>query len=568
MPTQTIRDLSMMPTVQSPLPGQFCSWLMLAAASAGMLAAPAAAQTKRATENPGWEENDPPGDPSYRIYNNADVPGWDSTTGSIEIWDSGFQGVPAAVGAKFAELNANQNGSTYQDICLIGGDDVNWAFYHRNRSGGPAVQNVSLEIASTTGTVLQTLATSNTTNTAAWDFFSGTTPFTGATGVYRFQFTTTNTGSYGNFLDGLDISVIPSVEFALTSTTSVEGEAAPNLPKISISGRIDAPIAVTVQASGGTATLGNDYQTPTGTNTWTVTIPAGTYVAEEFDIGVTVLSDSVGDNGETIDFTLAASANVYDLASTQICGAAPVQAAQHTITESADLRTIKSLISATSTPVAGDTVTFQIATTNDGPSSATSVVLSDLIPAELTATTGNGAVSQGVYDDGTGVWSIGTLGVGDTATLTVEGTVNGGNGGATITNTTSAATGDQPDPATTGDDLTEAVTVTPSADLAITKTNTPSVNAEIDQSSDGVVKGAVTSYTLIVTNNGPDAMTGAIVTDIPVAGITCPASDPVNLSGAGAPAGSFTFGDLSSGITLATLNVGDQTTIVVTCTVD
>ena len=44
-----------------------------------------------------------------------------------------------------------------------------------------------------------------------------------------------------------------------------------------------------------------------------------------------------------------------------------------------------------------------------------------------------------------------------TATLTLEGTVNVGEGSNTITNITTAATGDQLDPGTVGDDLDEAV---------------------------------------------------------------------------------------------------------------
>ena len=89
--------------------GQF----VLAAALLLPISTPALAQVNRSTDNPSWEANDPPGaNPTYRIYNNADVPGWDSTTGRIEIWDSNFLSVPAAEGLRFAELNATTNGST------------------------------------------------------------------------------------------------------------------------------------------------------------------------------------------------------------------------------------------------------------------------------------------------------------------------------------------------------------------------------------------------------------------------------------------------------------------------
>ena len=101
---------------------------------------------------------------------------------------------------------------------------------------------------------------------------------------------------------------------------------------------------------------------------------------------------------------------------------------------------------------------------------ATNVSLTDLLPSGLTPTAGNGAITQGTYDAATGLFSIGTLNVGDTAILTLEGTVDVGQGGNTITNITTAAMGDQPDPTTDGDDLEEAVVVDANADLVTVKT--------------------------------------------------------------------------------------------------
>ena len=54
---------------------------------------------------------------------------------------------------------------------------------------------------------------------------------------------------------------------------------------------------------------------------------------------------------------------------------------------------------------------------------------------------------------------MGSLASGATATLTLSGTVDVGQGGNTITNITTAANGDQVDPSTVGDDL-EAVSYT------------------------------------------------------------------------------------------------------------
>ena len=125
----------------------------------------------------------------------------------------------------------------------------------------------------------------------------------------------------------------------------------------------------------------------------------------------------------------------------------------------ADLITAKTLRSGDATPDVGDTVTFLITVANTGPSTATNVSLTDFLPIGLTPTVNNGAASQGLYNPATGVWIIGTLNDGDSVTLTLEGTVDEGQGSTTITNVATAATGDQDDPSTDGDDLTESVAV-------------------------------------------------------------------------------------------------------------
>ena len=102
------------------------------------------------------------------------------------------------------------------------------------------------------------------------------------------------------------------------------------------------------------------------------------------------------------------------------------------VDNNANLVTVKTLASGNSTPAEGDTVTFQIVVDNNGAAQATNVSLTDLLPAGLTATANNGVASQGSYDAATGVWTIGTLANGGSATLTLEGTLDAGQGGNTI----------------------------------------------------------------------------------------------------------------------------------------
>lgn len=100
---------------------------------------------------------------------------------------------------------------------------------------------------------------------------------------------------------------------------------------------------------------------------------------------------------------------------------------------------------------------------------------------------------------------------------------------------------------------------TPAVDLAIVKSNGMTT----------VVSGTSTTYAITITNNGPDAVTGAIVTDIPGSGITCPSANPVVITGSGAPSGSVNVGNLTgTGITLQTIPSGGSATLTFSCEVN
>ncbi len=107
------------------------------------------------------------------------------------------------------------------------------------------------------------------------------------------------------------------------------------------------------------------------------------------------------------------------------------------------------------TPDEGDTVTFTVTATNNGPAQASNVSIDDALPAGLTA--GTITPSQGSYTAPT--WTIGTIGCGASATLTIQATVDAGTAGSTITNTVTNVTLDQVDSDDTADDLSESVTV-------------------------------------------------------------------------------------------------------------
>ncbi len=94
------------------------------------------------------------------------------------------------------------------------------------------------------------------------------------------------------------------------------------------------------------------------------------------------------------------------------------------------------------TPAEGDTILYTIMVGNNGPAQATNVSVDDVLPVGVTAT-GTNTPSQGSYNGTT--WTIGTIDTGNSATLTIEATVDGGTGGLVITNTVTNVTADQVD---------------------------------------------------------------------------------------------------------------------------
>ncbi len=136
----------------------------------------------------------------------------------------------------------------------------------------------------------------------------------------------------------------------------------------------------------------------------------------------------------------------------------------------------------------GRDVVFTVTVRNDGPSAATGVVIDDALPAGLDYVSHTG---DGTYVPGSGAWTVGTLANGATATLRITATVTGL---AAVTNTASVAVVDQPQSRTDNDE--DHATVTPpSADVAVTKVVSDARPAVGEQ----------TTWTVTVTNNGPDA---------------------------------------------------------------
>ncbi|MCC7249898.1 MAG: DUF11 domain-containing protein [Lysobacter sp.] len=196
-------------------------------------------------------------------------------------------------------------------------------------------------------------------------------------------------------------------------------------------------------------------------------------------------------------------------------------------------------------------------------------------PATVT-TTGAGSTATGVA-----TLSPGT--VGGVYTLTEAGAAGANLANyATTYSCTNALTGGQTPSgsgaslgvtAVAGDDLTcTFVNVrNAQADLRLTKTNTPGVNGEVDQAADTVTSGTTTSYALTVSNLGPDAANGAVLTDPAPTGLTCATASCTATGGAACPVatGAALVAALQgAGAPIPTLPNGGSVTVVLTCTVN
>jgi len=147
------------------------------------------------------------GPTTWALVPTTNVAGWQTTPENvIEVWSTGFGGVPAAAGNQFVELNANVPGTLYQKFCLNGaGGSISWAIKHRGRSGTDVA---AVKFGPTLATIA-TVATMTDGNTA-WGSYSGTfTIPVGQTNIVLAFSAISSTGglSYGNFIDDIKIVI-------------------------------------------------------------------------------------------------------------------------------------------------------------------------------------------------------------------------------------------------------------------------------------------------------------------------------------------------------------------------
>ncbi len=153
--------------------------------------------------------------------------------------------------------------------------------------------------------------------------------------------------------------------------------------------------------------------------------------------------------------------------------------------------------------VAGEALTYTLTITNHGPFPSTGIVLTDTLPADVAFI----SASPGCQSDGgrTVTCTLSRLGNQSTNAFTIAVTAPVAVGQITNVVTVTTAT---PDPDSNNDTATSVTWVSAQADLAIAKSALP----------DPTLAGDLLTYTLVVTNYGPDIAGGVVLSDALPAG--------------------------------------------------
>ena len=193
---------------------------------------------------------------------------------------------------------------------------------------------------------------------------------------------------------------------------------------------------------------------------------------------------------------------------------------------SSDLAVAKSVSNATST--VGTDVTFTVTVGNNGPSNATGVTVTDVLPNGYTFVSAN--PTQGSYSSTTGAWTVGAVSSGAGATLTITATVRAS---GSYTNTASLSASIPADSNAANDSASVVVTPVP---IVIPNVTVPDVTG-ITQAA---ATTALTSANLIagaVTQEASDSVpAGTIIRQSPSAGTSVAPGTAVDLVVSSGPA--------------------------------
>ncbi|MFO1062305.1 MAG: SdrD B-like domain-containing protein [Pirellulales bacterium] len=344
----------------------------------------------------------------------------------------------------------------------------------------------------------------------------------------------------------LDFGMVPQVDLQIVKTDSPDPVTAGNRLTYTLAATNDGPATATGVVVTDVLPVGVTFVSATS-NVGTVAEASGTVTAtvgtliDNQTATITIIVQVPSSRTSSITNTATIAGNEFDSDNTNNSSSAAT--AVNTVT---DLSITKS--DSPDPVVSAGQLTYTLTVTNNGPSDATGVTVTDVLPAGVTFVSANSSQGSATEATGTITGALGAIASGASATVTVIVSVDSATTGP-ISNT-ATVTGNETDSDNTNNSASASTTVTRQINLGITKTD----------SADPIVPGQQLTYTITVTNAGPSTATNVSVTDVLPSGVTFVSATPSQ----------GTANNASGTITgsLGTLNSGSSATIAVVVTVN
>jgi len=478
---------------------------------------------------------------SYQIMPSANVPGWESTDPSgIEIWSTGFNGVPASVGNQFAEINATQPGTLYQDVVTTPGQSLQWSLLHRGRSGTDVMDVV---IGAPTAALVSQGNLSD--DASAWVRHTGLYVVPAGQTSTRFGFRAVSTAngnpSIGNFLDDISFGLGPcidttagitnvtvpgggvhvgdTVEYTVTSTNSGGGAATLAALRDTLPAGVElvpGSIRVTGPNMGGKTDAAADDQAEYDSTTRTIVGRLGTG-ADAATGGTLAPGESTSLIFRVVVLSAAASTSLSNTGvltyTDSLAGTVQTSTAPVVVTPvGATANLVVSATVDTPAPVAGDAVgpRYTVTVANTGPQMDSAVAATIAVPAGLTGASVMRGTTPCPIVAGSAQCSIGALEAGESATITITGSIAGAVPAGTVVAVSASAAGAVYESSTADNTATASATTASLGDLWVTTRSSAATVREGDDAG----------FTVEVGNTGPSDATALVLTlDLP-AGLT------------------------------------------------
>ncbi|WP_166739028.1 SdrD B-like domain-containing protein [Alkanindiges illinoisensis] len=306
---------------------------------------------------PGWSTTHP----SYSGTNRVLCPpgvnaGVDTTSVApiIEVWkgprdiDGGSGNctansencISARSGSQFVELNAAALSEIRQQVCLESGETVGWKFSHNGRNttddkmrfkaGTQSIVQVSTSITGTgsvtscdTGNCSTPLSARTTiTGDSRWADYSGTFTSSSSANTYIGFESLNGSSTSGNFLDDIQVTLKPAVEFKLANYAQVENTSSSPTVEVQVVGIVPANINLNFSIDPtSTAVIGTDYKIYNGVSTsFNIPLAAGDYSSgHTISIPVELLNNSVVEGSRFFKVILTPDATKFTIMPTNFC---------------------------------------------------------------------------------------------------------------------------------------------------------------------------------------------------------------------------------------------------------